>query len=309
MEFRGWITDGGAAKLAEVGGANLDQLRRSAESKEFRPVPLGSTMSLDLPVHLRTIRSDNVVGILPGTDPALRGEAVLYTAHHDHLGRVQPIPPATDGIYNGALDNASGCATVLSIARAITFAPPKRSVIVAFVTAEEQGLLGSEWLAKHPPIPATRIAADVNLDSVNRWGKTTDLGVLGLGKSTTDDVIRKVAAEQGRTVHGDPFPDRGAFYRSDMFSLAHVGVPPVAVKGGPDYAGRPKGWGDEQALDYERHHYHQPSDEYHGDWDLSGAVQDAQLQLVVGLRLANAARLPTWTPGDEFEAARKSASR
>jgi len=132
---------------------------------------------------------------------------------------------------------------------------------------------------------------------------------MGLGKSTADDVVRKVAADQGRTVHGDPHPDRGAFYRSDMFSMAHAGVPPVAVKGGPDYVGRAKGWGDEQALDYERHHYHQPSDEYHGDWDLSGAVQDAQLQLIVGLRIANAARMPTWTPGDEFEAARKSASR
>ena len=309
MEFRGWVTEPAAIRLAQLGSNDLDQLRKSAESRDFRPVPLASTMSLDLPVSLKMIRSDNVVGMLPGTDPALRGEAVLYTAHHDHLGRVQPIPPATDGIYNGALDNASGCATVLAIARAMTFAPPKRSVIVAFVTAEEQNLLGSRWLAQHPPVPANRIAADINLDSVNRWGRTTDLGVMGLGKSTADDVVRKVAADQGRTVHGDPHPDRGAFYRSDMFSMAHAGVPPVAVKGGPDYVGRAKGWGDEQALDYERHHYHQPSDEYHGDWDLSGAVQDAQLQLIVGLRIANAARMPTWTPGDEFEAARKSASR
>jgi Zn-dependent M28 family amino/carboxypeptidase len=309
MEFRGWITEPAAVRLAQLTGKDLDQLRRSAESKDFRAVPLGSTMSFDLPVHLQSIRSANVIGILPGTDETLRREAVLYTAHHDHLGRVQPIPPATDGIYNGALDNASGCATVLAIARAATFARPKRSIIVAFVTAEEQGLLGSKWLAEHPPVPANRIAADINLDVVNRWGRTTDLGVLGLGKSTTDDVVKKVAAELGRTVHGDPQPDRGAFYRSDMFSMAHVGVPPVAVKGGPDYVGHPKGWGEEQVLDYERHHYHQPSDEYHGDWDLSGAVQDAQLQLLVGLRLANAPSLPTWTPGDEFEAARKSASR
>src|SRR5438105_2152335 len=147
MEFQGWMTEPAAIKLAELGGKDLDQLRKSAESKDFRPVPLGSTLSLEMPVQIRTIRSANVVGILPGTDPRLRDEAILYTAHHDHLGRVQPIPPATDGIYNGALDNASGCATVLSIARAITFAPPKRSVIVAFVTAEEQGLLGSKFLA------------------------------------------------------------------------------------------------------------------------------------------------------------------
>src|SRR5207237_8189228 len=183
---------------ASLAGQDLDQLRAGAKSKDFKPVALGSTMSLEMPVHIRQIRSANVVGILPGTDPKLRGEAVLYTAHHDHLGKVTPIPPATDGIYNGALDNASGCATVANIGRAITFAPPKRSVIVAFVTAEEQGLLGSEWLAQHPPIPANRIAADINLDSVNRWGRTTDLGVVGLGKWTDDGVVPKVGAERGR---------------------------------------------------------------------------------------------------------------
>ena len=309
LEFQGWISEPGTVKLFQLGGQDLDALRKAAQGKDFKPVALGSTVSLSMPVHLRKFESANVVGMLPGTDARLRGEAVLYTAHHDHLGKVTPIPPATDGIYNGALDNASGCATVLSIARAITFAAPKRSVIVAFVTAEEQGLLGSDYLAKHPPIAASKIAADINLDSVNNLGKSSDLGIIGLGKSTADSVVRKVAAEQGRTVHGDPHPDRGAFYRSDQFSMAHVGVPPVSVKGGPDFVGHPKGWGDAQMLDYERHRYHQPSDEYHGDWDLSGDVQDAQLQLVVGLRIANAPALPTWTPGDEFEKARKTAAK
>jgi Zn-dependent M28 family amino/carboxypeptidase len=309
MQFQGWISDPAAIKLAQAGGQDLDALRKAAESRDFRPQALGATLALDMPVHRHEIRSANVIGILPGRDPRLSQEAVLYTAHHDHLGKGPPPPGTTDGIYNGALDNASGCATVLTIAHAATVAVPKRSLIIAFVTAEEQGLLGSKWLAQHPPIPANRIAADINLDSVNRWGRTSDLGVLGLGKSTADDVVRKVAAEQGRTVHGDPFPDRGAFYRSDMFPLARVGVPPVAVKGGPDYVGRPKAWGEEQAVEYERKHYHQPSDEYRGDWDLSGDVQDAELQLLVGLRLANAPQMPAWTPGDEFEAARKSASR
>src|SRR4051812_44569300 len=309
MQFQGWITEAAALKLGQHGGTDLDALRKSAESRDFRPQPLGASMALDMPISRRKIDSANVIGILPGTDPKLSEEAVLYTAHHDHLGK-GPAPQGTsDGIYNGALDNASGCATVLSIAHAAAAAPAKRSIIVAFVTAEEQGLLGSKWLAEHPPGPANRIAADINLDSVNRWGRTTDLGVLGLGKSTADDVVRAVAGEQGRTVRGDPHPDRGSFYRSDMFPFARAGVPPVAVKGGPDFAGRPQGWGDEQALEFERKHYHQPSDEYHGDWDLSGTVQDAQLQLAVGLRIANAPRLPTWTPGDEFEAARKSASR
>jgi Zn-dependent M28 family amino/carboxypeptidase len=309
MEFQGWATEVAAGLLAKLGGQDLEKLTAAAQKKEFKPVPLGTTMSLSMPVHLRNIESENVVGILPGTDAKLRGEAVLYTAHHDHLGRVKITPPATDDIANGALDNASGCATVLSIARAAATAAHKRSILVAFVTAEEQGLLGSKWLSLHPPLPANKIAADINLDSVNKWGRTNDLGVLGLGKSSADAVVKKVAAEQGRIVHGDPHPDRGAFYRSDMFSMARVGVPAVAVKGGPDYAGRPTGWGDQQMLNYERTDYHQPSDEYHGDWDLSGAVQDAQLQLVVGLRLANAPALPSWTPGDEFEKARQTASK
>lgn len=308
MEFRGWVTEAGAKQIAKLGGQDLEALRAAAQRKEFKPVPLGSTLSLELPVQVRKFESANVIGILPGSDAKLKDEAVLFTAHHDHLGRVAS-PPGVDGIFNGALDNASGCASVLAIARAAASAPHKRSILVSFVTAEEQGLLGSEWLGRHPPIPANRIAADINLDSVNIWGKTTDLGVFGRGKSSVDAIVEQVATEQGRTVHGDPFPDRGVFYRSDMFSLARVGVPPVAVKGGPDYVGRSKGWGEQQQVEYERKHYHQPSDEYHGDWDLSGAVQDAQLQLVVGLRIANAPQMPKWVPGDEFAGARKTASR
>jgi Zn-dependent M28 family amino/carboxypeptidase len=198
---------------------------------------------------------------------------------------------------------------VLTIAHALTTAPTKRSAIVAFVTAEEQGLLGSKWFAQHPAFPAGRIAVDVNVDSVNKWGKTTDVGLSGLGKSQVDDVVRKVAAEQGRTVHGEAHPDRGMYYRSDQFPLARVGVPSLYSRGGPNYADRPHGWGDEQSLNFERHDYHQPSDEYHGDWDFAGTVQDAQLQLVVGLRIANAPQLPRWNPGDEFEKARKTAAR
>jgi hypothetical protein len=308
MQFRSWITEPAAEKLAKLSGHDLDQLRKSAQRKDFRPVPLGTTMSLTMPVRMRTIQSANVIGVLPGSDPKL-GEAVLFTAHHDHLGKVQPVPPATDGIYNGALDNASGCATVLAIAHAAAATRPRRSLYFAFVTAEEQGLLGSEWLAKHPPIPAGRIAVDINVDSPNRWGRTSDLGILGMGKSSVDELIKQVAAEQGRTVHGDPYPDRGTYYRSDQFSLAHAGVPGVYVRGGPTYVGRPAGWGDAQQKAYEMHDYHQPSDEFRGDWDLSGIIQDAQLQLIVGLRIADAPAMPRWVPGDEFEAARKSAAR
>ncbi|HEX4383193.1 MAG TPA: M28 family peptidase [Myxococcales bacterium] len=309
MQFQGWIQDAAAINLAKLGGQDLAALRTAADQKGFKPVPLGTTLTLDMPIIRKNISSANVVGILPGTDPKLKAEAVMYSAHHDHLGRMTPVPPATDGIFNGALDNASGCSAVLTIAHALTYAPPKRSTVIVFVTAEEQGLLGSKYFAQHPAFPAGRIAVDINVDSFNKWGKTSDVGLSGMGKSTVDDVARKVAAEQGRTMHGEAHPDRGGYYRSDQFSMARVGVPSLYSVGGPNFVGKPQGWGDEQSLDFEKHNYHQPSDEYHGDWNFEGAVQDAQLQLIVGLRIANAPQMPSWLPGDEFEAARKSAQR
>jgi len=309
MQFQGWVTEDGAKRIAALTTMDLDKLRAAAQQKSFRPVPMGVRTSFEMPIERKLTPSANVVGILPGMDPQLRNEAVVFTAHWDHLGRDPRVPPGKDGIYNGALDNASGCALMLAVARAATETPPRRSLVFVFVTAEEQGLLGSKWFAQHPVVPAARIAADINADSVNKWGRTTDVGLLGLGKSSLDAVVRDVAAAQGRTVHGDPFPDRGAFYRSDQFELARVGVPVVHARGGPNYVGRPPGWGQQQHEEFERRDYHQVTDEYHGDWDLSGAVQDAQLDLIVGLRVANGQEMPQWTPGDEFEKARKTAAR
>jgi Zn-dependent M28 family amino/carboxypeptidase len=223
---------------------------------------------------------------------------------------VTPTPPSTDGIYNGALDNASGCAALLSIARAATSAnTPRRSMLFVFTTGEEEGLLGARWFAAHPTFPVGRFSADINLDVINVWGRTKDVTVLGLGKSSLDDIVRAVAQAQHRTIHGDNSPDKGQFYRSDHFALASVGVPVAAFVGGPDYQDRPAGWGQTQLDTWISTNYHQVSDEYHADWDLSGAVEDAQLQLIVGLRAANAPELQKWTPGDEFEAARELAPR
>src|SRR5438874_39695 len=303
------FTEDGARKLARLGGQDLDALRMQAQNKNFRPVPMPVRTSLEMPIERFVTESANVLGKVPGTDAKLRDEVVMYTAHWDHLGRRDPAPGTTDGIYNGALDNASGCASILAIARAAKEAAPRRSMLFVFVTAEEQGLLGSRWFAQHPTVRPGRIAADINLDSVNKWGPTADLGMLGLGKSTLDADVKQVASEQGREVHGDPFPDRGAFYRSDQFELARIGVPVVAIRGGPNYLGRPPGWGAAQHEAFERTDYHQVTDEYHGDWDLAGAVEDAQLDLLVGLRIANATSLPQWKPGDEFEKARKTAAR
>ncbi len=311
-----WATEDASRKIARLGGKDLDVLRAAAEKREFVAVPLGVKTSLAFTNDVRRIESANVVGLLPGNDPVLGKEAVVYSAHHDHLGI--GAPKGTEGaakgggpvdtIYNGAIDNASGVAALLAIARASALSEPtKRSRVFLAVTAEEQGLLGSEWYAKHPTFPAGRIAVNLNMDAVNYLGKTNDVGFYGYGRSSVDHVIDAIAKAQGRTVHGDPFPEKGHVYRSDQFSFAKVGVPGIFVKGGPSFVGRPAGWGEEQEELYERLHYHQPSDEYSKDWDLSGAVEDARMLLLAGIRIANDPALPSWNPGNEFEAARKAA--
>jgi Zn-dependent M28 family amino/carboxypeptidase len=213
-----------------------------------------------------------------------------------------------DTIYNGARDNAAGCAQVLAIARALTSLPrPARSVLVAFVDGEESGLLGSAYLAAHPPVPPGRLAAVVNYDGGNIFGRTADVAQVGRGKSSLDQVLEAEAARQGRKVVPDPFPDRGSFYRSDHFSLARIGVPGLYFKSGVEYLGKPPGWGKAKAEEWEAQHYHRPSDELTDDWDFSGMVEDAQLGLACLLAIANAPQLPQWTAGDEFALAREKA--
>jgi Zn-dependent M28 family amino/carboxypeptidase len=263
-------------------------------------------MSVALTNAIEQRESGNVVGLLPGSDTNLAGEAVVYTAHHDHLG-IKSGPG--DQIYNGAIDNASGVASILGVARAFASLrkPPRRSIYFAFVTAEEQGLLGSEYFAGHPPVPAGRIAADINIDEANWFGRTRDVSLIGLGKSSLDNNVVAAAKLQGRTVKPDQFPDRGRFYRSDQFSFAKAGVPAAYLKFGTDVIGKPEGYGREQVEAYEKNTYHQPSDEYRDSLGFSGAVEDAQLAFYVGCRVADADAMPRWNKGDEFETARVKA--
>ncbi len=309
VKIRMWATEELSKTITTLGGKDLEALRAAAESRSFRPVPLGVRMSFALTNTLSRKESGNVIGVIPGSDPRRAGEAVLFTAHHDHFGIKVGARPGDDSIYNGALDNASGVAAVLSMADAFAHLPkpPARSIWFAFVAGEEQGLLGSDFLAGHPPVPAGRIAADINIDGIGWYGKTRDVVLVGLGKSSVDEDVKAVAAAQGRRVEPDQFPDRGTFYRSDQFSLARVGVPAAYLKTGTDVVGRPPGYGREQEEEYEKRDYHQPSDEMRESWDLSGAVEDAQLAFYLGCRLANAAEMPRWKPGDEFEPARKKA--
>lgn len=250
----------------------------------------------------------NVLGILPGSDPKLRDEVVLFSAHHDHLGIGEPDATG-DRIYNGAIDNAAGCAQLLAIAKAFAALPtrPKRSILFAFVAGEESGLLGSAYLAAHPPVSAGRIAANLNYDGASVLGRTVDLGFIGLGKSSLDAIVGALAGRQGRRLQGDQFPDRGHFYRSDQFSFARIGVPAIYLDNGYEVRGNPEGWGRAQLEKWEDERYHQPSDEFDPAWNYEGMIEDAQIGFLAGLSVAEDPKLPTWNPGDEFEAARRAA--
>lgn len=309
LDMKGWVTEDAAKRIMELAGKSLDELTASAQSRDFRPVPLGVTMSFDLKCRTREQETANVLGFLPGSDPEVGRETVIFMAHHDHLGLAEQRDVRGDNVYNGAIDNASGVATLLSIARAIDAleTPPRRSIMLAAVGAEEQGLLGSQYLAAHPPIPPGYMAAVINIDGINFLGRTHDVNMIGNGKSSLDPLVEAVAKWQGRVVTPDYFPDRGYYYRSDQFSLAKVGVPGVYLHAGINVVGKPDGWGKEQLEAWVDKTYHQPSDEYEDDWDLSGAIDDARLLFYVGMMVAGGDKLPSWNQGDEFEAARKEA--
>ncbi len=300
----GWITLDTAKTIFSMAGQDFEALKKQALTRGFKPVALGLKASLGIANTLRTIDSQNVVARLEGRDARMKDDYVVYSAHWDHLGVGAPVKG--DTIYNGALDNASGVATVLEIARAFTQVQPqpKRSILFLMVTAEEQGLLGSQYYSLNPLYPLARTVANINLDGVNQWGRTKDLTVVGMGASNLDDYLRDAAAEQGRTLRADPEPEKGFYYRSDHFNFAKQGVPALDPDGGIDYIGKPADYGTKKRDEYTNVDYHAPSDQIKPDWDLSGAVEDAQLFFAVGYRVANADAFPEWAPGNEFKAKR-----
>ncbi|HLX06316.1 MAG TPA: M28 family peptidase [Thermoanaerobaculia bacterium] len=306
IQVAAWATEDSLRKLFAAAGHDLDKLVAQARSRDFHPVPLGITTSITLENQVTRSQTANVAGLLRGSDPQLRDEVVIYSAHHDHFGIGTPDKTG-DRIYHGANDNGAGCAQLLAIAKAFAALPerPRRSVLFLFVGVEEQGLLGSEYYAKHPTFPPGKIAADINYDGGDIWGRTTDLTSVALGKSATlDHLIAALAAKQGRTVTADAFPDRGHFYRSDQFNFAKIGVPSVYLNPGTDFRGRPAGWGKAAIETWEANRYHQPSDKLEPDWNFDGMIEDAQLGFHLGVALAQADQMPTWNHGDEFEAAR-----
>jgi Zn-dependent M28 family amino/carboxypeptidase len=308
IQLKGWATEDAARRLLKAGDADLDKLVQQAKSRKFRPVPLNLRTSIRFETEVSRVRTANVAGLLPGSDPKLKDEVVIYSAHHDHFGIGEP-DKSGDRIYNGAEDNAAGCAIVLAIARAMAALPerPRRSVLMLFVAGEEQGLLGSKYYSLHPTFAPGKIAANINYDGGNYRGRTKDLTQIGAGKSSLDAIAKALLAKQGRVLVPDQNPDKGYYYRSDQFSFAKIGVPALYFDSGTDFIGKPPGWGKEQHAQWTEHVYHQPSDQLTDAWVFDGMIEDATIGFEAGWLVAQADRLPTWNPGDEFEAARKRA--
>ena len=305
---RGWITDSAATALLAEAGLNMTDLRKRAESRDFRPVSTGIIIDATMSNRLQHMSANNVVGVVRGIDPKVRDEYVAYSAHWDHFG-IGPVVNG-DSIYNGAADNASGVASILTIAHAAAEGiKPRRSQIFVFVTAEESGLLGSAYFGEHPTVPASKIVAALNMDIVPLNGRVRDLNVIGDNKSSLGPALAQLVKSEGVRLSPDAHPEQGHFYRSDHFSFAKAGIPSVSIGGGVDYMGRPAGWGLMQSEDYTANRYHQPSDEYRPDFDLSGAAQLAEIVYRFGISLGNARTIPTWNADAEFKAARDASRK
>jgi Zn-dependent M28 family amino/carboxypeptidase len=307
VSVEGWMTYDKATQLCRMAGLDLSTLKKAAIGKDFKPVTLpGAKAGFRIENTLRKIDSHNVIAKLEGSDASLKDQYVIYTAHWDHLGRDPGLKG--DQIYNGASDNASGSAGLLEIARAYTkLTPaPKRSILFLSVTAEEQGLLGTEYYAENPLYPLNKTLADINMDGLNTWGKTKDVTIIGLGNSTLDDIAAEVLKAHDRTVTADPEPEKGLFYRSDHFEFAKQGVPSLDPDSGVDYVGKPPEYGKQKRENFTANDYHKPSDEVKPDWDLSGAVDDLRVFFEIGDRVAEGAQYPEWKSGTEFKAKREA---
>jgi Zn-dependent M28 family amino/carboxypeptidase len=304
VPVEGWLTLEKAKEILSAAGQNFDALKAAAMTKDFKPVVLNAKATYHVKIDSRRIKSKNVVAKLEGGDK--KDEYVIYTAHWDHLGKDTTL--TGDQIYNGAADNASGTSGLLEIAKAFTKlpAPPTRSVLFIGLTAEEKGLVGAKYYATHPLYPLDKTVANINIDGINQWGKTSDLTVIGLGNTTLDDDLLGVLQSQNRTVRPDAEPEKGFYYRSDHFEFAKVGVPALYLEPGVEFVGKPAGYGMQKRDEYTNKDYHAVSDDVKPDWDFAGGVQDVQTLFKTGVTVANADGIPQWKPGTEFKAKRDS---
>lgn len=307
VAVQAWMPEPAIRNFLSQMGQDFDVLKQAALQRDFRPVELGGQVSFNLQQQFRELQSRNVIAKLEGGSRA--DEYVIYTAHWDHLG----IGPAVNGdsIYNGAIDNASGTAKIMEIAEAFTKLDhrPDRSILFLAVTAEERGLLGAKYYGENPLYPMEKTVANINVDGINQWGRTADVVVVGRGNSTLDDVLAEAAATQGRRLEPDPEPEKGFYFRSDHFEFAKQGVPALYIDSGTDFIGKPEGYGQQKRDEYVANDYHKPSDEIKPDWDLAGAIEDAQLLFQVGYRVSQRAAFPEWAPQAEFRARREEMLR
>lgn len=304
LAFAGWLSRKAGERLLGMAGQTVDGALKLANTKGFRPIPLGVKLEARIPSTIEKFTSKNVVGMVEGSDPQLKAEAVLFTAHWDHLGVGRAV--IGDTIYNGAADNATGCGMILELARAWAALPqkPKRSAIFLAVTAEEEGLLGSKYYARHPVIPMGKTALNLNFDMILPLGVPETLVVTGSDRTTIWPIVQTTAKQNRLAIEVDQRAHLGIFYRSDHFSLARAGVPAFSVSPGMSIRGKSKEYARQAHQKFNDTAYHAPQDEFRPEWDFSGFAVLGQFALDTGVAVANAEHLPTWKPKDEFLPAR-----
>ena len=300
LAFQGWVTRDAGEKLLGLAGKTVDELLAASDKRDFRPIPLGITVRGNMPSKVRELDTRNVAAIVPGSDPKLKDEVVVFSAHWDHLGIGTPVDG--DAIYNGAIDNATGCAILLELARAWAAQPqkPKRTALFLSVTAEEGGLRGSEYYAAHPIYPPAKTAIDLNYDALYPWGRALNVVLTGAERTTAWPLAQQIAKRVSLAIEPDAQPEQGHYFRSDHFSFAHAGIPAFSIGHATEFAGKPAGWGEKAWEEYNARHYHQPSDEFQPDWDFTALQQAAEYGFLLGKEIANQDKLPDWRPGDQF---------
>jgi Zn-dependent M28 family amino/carboxypeptidase len=300
LGLAGWMTREAGDKLLAMAGRSVDQLLAAADRPDFKPIALDVQIRCHLTSKIRELNTRNVAGLVPGSDPVLKNEVVIYTAHWDHLGIATPVNG--DSIYNGAIDNATGCAILMELARAWAALPqkPKRSALFLAVTAEEGGLRGSEYYATHPIFPAARTAIDLNYDALYPWGRAKDVVITGAERTTVWPLAQQIAQRLNLEVSPDDQPEQGHYFRSDHFSFAHAGIPAFSIGHATEFAGKPEGYGHKMWEEYNTNHYHHPSDEFQADWDFTALEQAAEYGFLLGRDIANQDNLPGWRAGDQF---------
>jgi Zn-dependent M28 family amino/carboxypeptidase len=300
LAFAGWISRGAGEKLLALSNHTVEELLQASEKPDFKPIDLGLQIRGRMVSKVREVETRNVAAVIPGSDPKLKDEYVIFSGHWDHLGVGAPVNG--DSIYNGAIDNATGCAVLLELARAWAALPqkPRRSALFLSVTAEEGGLKGSEYYAAHPLVPLAKTAIDLNYDALYPWGRAKDVVITGADRTTVYPMAQQIATRLNLAISPDDAPEAGHYFRSDHFSLADAGIPAFSIGHATEFAGKPAGWGTQAYQEYNRMHYHQPSDEFQEEWDFTALQQAAEYGFLLGRDIANQDKLPDWRPGEQF---------